>query len=116
MHTKFYLHYAELSQKEINQSFLIACAYSNTKDIEYLMFSKESPFNAQWEEVKFPAFKISCLKNHYEVLKFLINDMKLIKDFEIEDFLTTHKSPLAEKLFLERDIIKNKNITSKIKI
>lgn len=116
MHTEFYLTYTELSQEEINQAFLHACAFDNIKAARHLLFSNEPPFNAQWDKVKHGAFKISNLNNNEESLHFLIMDMNISKDYEIQSFLDFRKNPYAESLFLERDMPNNKNKAKTLKI
>ena len=116
MHTEFYLTYTELSQEEINQSFLHACGFDNIKAAKHLLFSKEPPFNAEWDKVKHSAFKISNLNNNEKSLYFLIMEMKIDKDYEIESFLKFRKNPYAESLFLERDMTKKDKKTTRLKI
>lgn len=117
IHTKLYLDYAEMSQQEINNAFICACGASNMKSLKYLLNSHEAPVNVNWEEVKFRAFKSACFNSRKEVVKFLIVDMKLEKNKEIEEFLESNKNPYAESLFLEQSLIQNnikKNIFLKI--
>ncbi len=116
MHTEFYLTYTELSQEEINQAFLHACAFDNIKAARHLLFSSEPPFNAQWDKVKNGAFKVSNLNNNEASLHFLIMEMNIKKDYEIESFLEFRKNPYAESLFLERDMPKREKKDTRLKI
>jgi len=115
-HTEFYLQYTELSQQEINQAFISACAFSNLKAAKHLLFSKEPPFNVEWETNKFSAFKVACLNQNEEIVAFLVNEMNIEKSYEIEEFLANKKNPYAESLFMERDMPKNNTKNKLLKI
>ncbi len=116
MPTEFYLDYTQLSQDEINKAFISSCAVSNLKAAEHLLFSKEPPFNAQWDIVKFSAFKVSCFNNNEDVLKFLIIKLNMEKSFEVDEFLDQPGNKMASKLFLDRNLnfSNNKKIFNKI--
>lgn len=78
MHSELYLTYNQLSQKEIDNSFIVACQAGNLSAVKYLLCSPELPQHAQFDIFGNQALNLACHYGRLEVVTHLLEfDKKL---------------------------------------
>lgn len=103
-YSKHYLSYSGLDQKMINKEFISSCSRGNIEQMKYLISSEELFYKAQLDIISKNSLRAAILMKQDESIYLLINEFKIKKTKEIEWLLDEYKSPLAESLFLKRDL------------
>lgn len=113
--------YANHSQDDINQEFIVACRIGDLEAVDYFLTSSEIPFNAEInmpEKNGFVALSVACSRNRVDVVKFLANSSKLKQkaNLHIQDDAAFNSAIIAENLeiinffIFDMAIDKSKNI------
>lgn len=100
---------------DFNSIFCTCCYSGNLKLAKYLVCSRLIKIDINYQENL--SFKYACEKNNCDVIKYLILDLKINKNKNIEYFLNNNPNKIAESFFLLRSLRNHKkNNKSFIKI
>lgn len=83
MNSELYLNYVEMTEKEINQSFMNACRDGNLKAIKYLLTSSELNIKANIDFNDNQGIFLASLHGHLEIIDYLLTSKDLINHANI---------------------------------